>query len=118
MQDAQVTKSLPFSLIGDKTCKMLDDKLAQHVATYGTTAPVNTTNTVSDTSPRNTGKMAASSHTAVGVHKRQNSQDHRAVGGKQVGQVDAGGPKVQRAHEMSDSSDEEMEQPARVRKQY
>ena len=99
---------------------MLDDKLAQHVASCGTTAPVKTTDTVTDITACNNRKTETSTVSMVSVHKRQNSQDSKALGGRLNSPVNVGGGnqngrRGHKAHELSDSSDEEVEQPVRVR---
>ena len=108
---------------GDKICKMLDDKLAEHVATYGTTSPVNAIDAHSDVETCDI-KTVNSSIKPESRHNRQNSSKltgSKVKEGRQNSQDGLLGRNQnsqrghQRVHELSDSDEEEVEQPARVR---
>ncbi|XP_045160601.2 crossover junction endonuclease MUS81-like [Mercenaria mercenaria] len=87
---------------GDKICKMLDEKLAEHVSLYGTTAPVDVTDTVTDVHLNNQARCKVTTSTGA---KKENV---KAAPKENIAPV--------RVHDISDNSDDEVqEQPARKR---
>ncbi|XP_060557724.1 crossover junction endonuclease MUS81-like isoform X2 [Ruditapes philippinarum] len=91
---------------GDKICKMLDDRLSEHVSVYGTTAPVNISDTASHVQVHQQTKCKVTMSSGYGCQAKMEKNKS----------ANNGTVSTMRVHDISDSSDEEVhEQPARKR---